>query len=832
MCLQPGHLLHDGRYEIIIEIGRGGGGITYKAFDRNNPENSLCVVKKILPPRSNHTRILQEAQAQFEKEASSLEHLHNCGRIPKLIDRFQENGNFYLIQEYIEGQPLNKEIVRGHQFAEQEVINLLSDILSVLDIIHKQRIIHRDIKPSNLIRRQPDNKIVLIDFGAVKGIRNLAIEGGQITQTRAIGTEGYMPAEQCKNQPKFNSDIYAAGIIGIQALTGLRIEDFFHDKETCEVIWHYATPDRPIVQINNELERILNKMVRYNFTVRYQSAAEVLKDLNDIVVFVEDSNPPELQSDSNPPELQSDSNPPDLQSDSNSPDPRSLLKWVVALGIAGIAVVSAIVISRLLPVKFSSASNSFVLGDSISSGEEILVQTSAHWSKQRGIIEFARSNYQEALKLLKQSWHQYRKDPETLIYMNNALLEEKKIPYYTIAIVVPLRRNQQGEIINNASLAEELLRGIAQAQTEVNLGLLAEDRGDRDFPGQGFLSAKSINGKGLKVIVADDGNIKPEAVKRADALVKIPDILGVIGHYTSDMTVETVDIYDRNKLVAISPGSTTEELTRLPRKFFFRTAPTTSSEAESLVRFLIEIGEKRVAGFYNPNSPFTASFWEEFKKQFEEKGGIFVRIREFEDLSKSDFNAEKAIQEVQKMEKTAILVIPDGQVTDATENALATIKANGNYNWIVGPWTLYEPRTLAIAKQLKLSDKMFDKIVISVHWHPLTSKNKKFPEDAVKLWGGAVNTRTALTYDATKTMIKALEIQQEPSREGMQKMLSDPNFIAEGATGTIQFESKTGNRKNPPQQLAHIVECPKEEFGVTFVPIEFPTASAAGLKCE
>ena len=123
------------------------------------------------------------------------------------------------------------------------------------------------------------------------------------------------------------------------------------------------------------------------------------------------------------------------------------------------------------------------------------------------------------------------------------------------------------------------------------------------------------------------------------------------------------------------------------------------------------------------------------------------------------------------------------------------IKVNGNYNWIVGPWTLYDPKTLAIAKQLKLSDKMFDKIVISVHWHPLSSKNKKFPEDAVKLWGGAVNTRTALTYDATKTMIKAMEMQKKPSREGMQKMLSDPNFMTEGATGTIQFEQKTGDRK-------------------------------------
>ncbi|MEG4015413.1 MULTISPECIES: ABC transporter substrate-binding protein [unclassified Microcoleus] len=85
------------------------------------------------------------------------------------------------------------------------------------------------------------------------------------------------------------------------------------------------------------------------------------------------------------------------------------------------------------------------------------------------------------------------------------------------------------------------------------------------------------------------------------------------------MTVETVDIYNRNKLVAISPGSTTEELTRKPRKYFFRTAPTTSIEAEALVNQLLKVGQKRVAAFYNPNIPFSASLWEEFKKQFESR---------------------------------------------------------------------------------------------------------------------------------------------------------------------------------------------------------------------
>ncbi|MCZ0905345.1 serine/threonine protein kinase, partial [Microcoleus sp. HI-ES] len=84
---------------------------------------------------------------------------------------------------------------------------------------------------------------------------------------------------------------------------------------------------------------------------------------------------------------------------------------------------------------------------------------------------------------------------------------------------------------------------------------------------------------------------------------------------------------------------------------------------------------------------------------------------------------EAAIKEVEKAGKTALLVIPDGQVTNSLENAIEMIKANGDRNWIVGPWTLYEPRTLEVAKQLK----SVEKLGISVFWHPLISFDKKFP---------------------------------------------------------------------------------------------------------
>jgi ABC-type branched-subunit amino acid transport system substrate-binding protein len=292
------------------------------------------------------------------------------------------------------------------------------------------------------------------------------------------------------------------------------------------------------------------------------------------------------------------------------------------------------------------------------------------------------------------------------------------------------------------------------------------------------------------------------------------------------MTAHTVDIYNQNHLVLISPGSTTEAAREKPRKFFFRTVPRTKVSVEVFAKYLIEKkGQTKVAGFYSTSSEATSSFWEEFRKQFRERGGNTANITEF-DLSDSDFNVKKAIQEVRQTEKTTIVLNPS-HIPIALNNAMALLQANLDRNWVVGTGGIYSQKTLEAAAQLP----SFEKMAVAVSWHHLNSPNRKFLENTRKLWEGNVSHRTALTYDAAKTLIQAIEEQQQPSREGMQKTLADPNFSATGATGTIQFDT-TGERKNFSPILVHIVKCSKEQFGVTFVPIEFPTAAAAGLNCD
>lgn len=235
--MQIGAILRS-RYKIIRLLGSGGFGETYLAEDLDIPTNPKpkCVVKHLRPQNPNPA-VIQIAQNLFNREAEVLYRLSNFhSQIPKLYAHFEEGKEFYLVQEFIDGGDLTKELSPGKRFDEDIVLNLLEDILAVLAVVHEKNIIHRDIKPANLMRRQEDGKIVLIDFGAVKEIMTVNAQG-QTDITLAIGTAGYMPNEQAAGQPKLCSDVYAVGMLGIYALTGIQPHELPKDPTTGEVIW-------------------------------------------------------------------------------------------------------------------------------------------------------------------------------------------------------------------------------------------------------------------------------------------------------------------------------------------------------------------------------------------------------------------------------------------------------------------------------------------------------------------------------------------------------------------------------------------------------------------
>jgi formylglycine-generating enzyme required for sulfatase activity len=273
-----------GRYEIIKLLGGGGFAVTYLARDNYQPSKPLCVVKQ-LRPNQTQSRVIEF----FEKEAAILERLGKHPQIPQLLAHFNQDQNLYIVQEFIQGQDLSREIVPGKRLSESYVTKLLQDALEILSFVHQQGVIHRDIKPQNLMRRQ-DGKIILIDFGAVKELGTLLINSqGEVNSSVVIGTPGYMSYEQYRGKPCFGSDIYALGVMAIQALIGVLPAELEEDPQTGEIIWQNQ------VQVSNHLAEVLTKMVRHHFSIRYPNATEALQAL----ISVSAPLPPTVLSDVN-----------------------------------------------------------------------------------------------------------------------------------------------------------------------------------------------------------------------------------------------------------------------------------------------------------------------------------------------------------------------------------------------------------------------------------------------------------------------------------------------------------------------------------------------------
>ena len=264
------------RYQVIKCLRTTGFCKTFLAQDTHLPDTPRCIVKK-LQPQSTEEFILDTARRLFSNEAKVLYKLSNHLQIPRLLAHMEVDEEFYLVQEFIEGQDLSQDerFKHGERWNEAEVQDFLRDVLGILTFVHQNSVIHRDIKPSNLIRRNSDGRMVLIDFGAVKEITNMTLTEGQGNLlTVAIGTPGYMASEQQRGDPRFNSDIYALGMTTVQAITGLHPDLIPRDRETGEINWRDRAP-----HCSKNLADIIDRMVRNDFRERYQNVNEVIDDL-------------------------------------------------------------------------------------------------------------------------------------------------------------------------------------------------------------------------------------------------------------------------------------------------------------------------------------------------------------------------------------------------------------------------------------------------------------------------------------------------------------------------------------------------------------------------
>ncbi|MCG8361722.1 MAG: ABC transporter substrate-binding protein, partial [Pseudanabaenales cyanobacterium] len=260
----------------------------------------------------------------------------------------------------------------------------------------------------------------------------------------------------------------------------------------------------------------------------------------------------------------------------------------------------------------------------LSAGERGLIPSETSQQKQMGIEAIAAGNYPQAVINLEAALQANRNDPEALIYLNNARIGEQSA--YKIAVSVP--------ISTSVNPALEILRGIAQAQAEIN-------------------QANGVQGVPLQMVIADDQNDAGAAQQVAKALVDDPEVLAVIGHFSSGVTLATEPVYSQGKLTLISPTSTSVKISGVS-EYVFRTVPSDRFAASALARYMLEdLQKQKAAVFFNSESDYSQSLKNEFTTAVFGDGGQV--IAEF-DLASPSFSALDTVEQVLQQEVEVLML--------------------------------------------------------------------------------------------------------------------------------------------------------------------------------
>lgn len=420
-----------------------------------------------------------------------------------------------------------------------------------------------------------------------------------------------------------------------------------------------------------------------------------------------------------------------------------------------------------------------ILKERISVGNKLLITADRNVIKKEASQAFAKGNYEVAATQYAAALRSKSNDPEALIYLNNAIALAGENTY-KIGVSVPIG--------GNLDVAEEILRGVAQAQNEINQG-------------------GGINGNQVVVEIANDDNNPEIAEEVAKNFVKDDDILAVIGHNDSNASIAAAPVYQQKGLVMVTPTSSADVVPTIGT-YIFRTTPNTRALASTLADYAIE--EENVTDIavcIDSKSEVSKSFKEEFIWSIYKSGGKIVPTKC--DFSGADFLPSRVISHAIGDGAEALLLAPSvKRVNKAVEVALA------NEDRL----TLLGTHGMVTYDTLKQGQTSVNGMVSVVAWHPGDRTNLDFEKDALELWGGLVGWRTAMAYDAAKTIFAGLTLGSD--RDRLQQVLANRQFSAEGASETINF-LPSGDR-NMLGQTVQIQPGERSGTGFDFISLENP----------
>jgi branched-chain amino acid transport system substrate-binding protein len=410
----------------------------------------------------------------------------------------------------------------------------------------------------------------------------------------------------------------------------------------------------------------------------------------------------------------------------------------------------------------------------ISLGDKVLITVDTNPDKQSGIRAFSSGQYREAIAKFNASLQINRNDPEARVYLGNAIAAASG-NFVKIGVSLPI-----GE---NVNIAKEILRGVAQYQQEING------------------SSHQIQGKLLQVEIADDEN-DPEVAKQiATHFVKDAELLAVIGHQSSDASLAAAPIYNKGKVVMISPTSYARNLSNIG-KYIYRVTPHSRALADALANHVTQaVRSPRVAICADTTAKASQSFQEDFTAAIYQQGAQITGTTC--DFAAPDFDPSTIASQAVSDGANVLLLAP---AASQIRGAIEIIKSNRNRLKFVASPSMY---TFEVLQQ---SSPYANGAVLAVPWDPALASGSAYEADAKKLWWGSGNWRTAMAYDATKVIATGLSSGTE--REQLQRNLANPGFSVAGATGVVQF-LPTGDR-NKPGTLVKVAPNKASAIGFSF----------------
>lgn len=425
---------------------------------------------------------------------------------------------------------------------------------------------------------------------------------------------------------------------------------------------------------------------------------------------------------------------------------RGYRKWLLPLGL---------VFSPLALIPFFSYP---LVSQLISECENLLIKENLTTAKQEGVNACQSKNFVLARKKFEESLFINPNDPETRIYLENTKIGNR--PAFNIAVSVPIG--------SNLNVAQEMLRGVAQAQIKVN-------------------QTGGITGRFLKVTIANDNNDPKIGTEIAKTLIKDPRIIAVAGHNASDVSVAVAPLYNQGKLVMITPTSFSDMLSSRG-DYVFRIVFSIRFVADTLADEVIGQNKKKVAICSSTTAVDNESFRNQFTNSLQAKGGEYIPV--YCNFDDPNFDPQAKIAEIISSGADSLLVAPH---VDRIEKAINIAKANQ------GRLTLFASPTLYTSITLNSGQGNVNGLILCVPWHPdnpsTFPKAAPFLNEATKLWKGPVNWRTANSYDATLVIAEGLK--KSKTREELKNAIKNSSFSLQGVTGKLKFLPSGDRQFNP-----------------------------------